>query len=218
MKFKDNKPFWVGIIIGIIVIGGIAIFPIIIELSKPIEPKLIYYFAIDDVSMRWNQPDGFNGSETFIVSGSYKSSFYSAWIQFDLTDRPNNWKSVEISLYNFESDGEYNFKGIDSDLYGYIQDWNDTMTHEEFKSIISWIDEPYYYWSETDLGYNIRLTNELGLQRINITNPIKDYFDKGYNGFVSLLLSGMYGDSGYVRVYSREADVNKTWLPQLIWS
>ena len=37
---KENKPFWVGIIIGIIIITGIAIFPIIVELNKPklIEP------------------------------------------------------------------------------------------------------------------------------------------------------------------------------------
>lgn len=45
MKRDENKPFLIGILIGIIVIGGIAIFPIIIELNKPkpIIPKPTYF-------------------------------------------------------------------------------------------------------------------------------------------------------------------------------
>ena len=212
---RKNKPFWIGVIIGLAIISSFAIIPMIPEIIKFFEPKPIYYFAINDVSMKWNQPEGFNGSEVFIVSGEESHKFYSAWIQFDLTNRPDNWKSVEISLYNFESGGEYNFGGIALSLYVYIRDWNDNMTHEEFKSCIS--DYPYYHWRDTNLGYNVRLHNELGLQRINITSQIIDCFNKGYNQRISLLLSGMY-NSGYCKVYSREANVNKTRLPQLIWS
>jgi len=210
--------------LGFLIVFGIGIITSVLILNvadEPNEPNR--YIATDDISMVWNEPEyhaEFNGSQTFIVSGEYVSDvysrFYSAWIQFDLTDRPDNWKNVEISLYNFESDGVYGFKGIDSDLYAYIQDWNDTMTHEELKSCIS--DYPYYYWRETNLGYNIRLHNELGLQKINITNPLRDYFDKGHDGFISLLLSGMYGGDGYVKVYSKEWNGNKSYLPQLIWS
>ena len=216
-KLKENKKLI--LVFSIIFISGIIVGISILNIKTPkSEPKL--YIATDDISMVWNSPEfhaEFNGSQTFIVSGEYASDiysrFYGAWIQFDLTDRPDNWESVEISLYNFEYDGEYNFRGIDLDLWAYKQDWNDTMTHAEVKSIIQFGD----YWRD-DIPNTDKLTIDLGLQRINITNQIKDYFDNGHNGFVSLRLSGMVGASGYVKVYSKEWIGNKSCLPQLIWS
>lgn len=216
-KLKENKKLI--LVFSIIFVSGLTIGLLISTMELP-KSKPKYYIAIDDISMVWNSPEfhaEFNGSQIFIVSGNYASDiysrFYGAWIQFDLTDRPDNWKSVEISLYNFEYDGLDKFKGIDLDLWAYKQDWNDTMTHAEIKSIIQFGD----YWRD-DIPNTDKLTIDLGLQRINITNQIKDYFDNGHNGFVSLRLSGMVGASGYVKVYSKEANVDKSYLPQLIWS
>ncbi len=196
--YQKNKPFWVGIIIGIIVIGGIAIFPIIVELSKPIEPKPIYYIATDD-SSRWAQWDDVWGNETWVRSGGNSEGY----IKFDLTNKPRYWEKVEISLYIYK----WLYGGATIVLFE--SNWNESMMSKELTQYTDWSICDFWIC----LHHTQYLNGSVGLQRIDITNYIQNT-----NVSISVKLENRYDRDGTIHIYSKEANVDKAWLPQLIWS
>lgn len=208
MKRSKNIPFWIGILIGVIVIGGIVIFPIIIELNKP-EP--IYYIATDDTYYSGADfSETVNGNRSFLVAGRYinvsGSSFYYAFIKFDLKNTPKGWVKCEFSFYVYEYEKNY----WDANIVILSNDWNEEMNSFDIDSNLLTTSGVDFYWE-----------HNFGLQRIDITDFI------GNNESITIRIGahGTYrsGSSlvfvnNYMMIYSKEADTTIDNLPQLIWS
>lgn len=205
---KKNKPFWIGIIIGIITITGFAIIPIIIELNKP---PHIYYIATDDTYYSGSDfSETVNGNRSFLVAGRYinvsGSSFYYAFIKFDLKNIPKRWVKCEFSFYVYEYERNY----WNANIMILSNDWNEEMNSFDIDSNLPTHSGADFYWE-----------HNFGLQRIDITDFI------GNNESITIRIGahGTYSTGGslvfinnYMIIYSKEADVDKAWLPQLIWS
>lgn len=87
--------------------------------------------------------------------------------------------------------------------------WNEEMAGYEIKSNLPYITMSFYWY------------HSLGLQKINITEYIQN------SETITLMIWGdcyykvdsyYISESNYIMMYSKEANVDKAWLPQLIWS
>ncbi len=208
MRKIKNAPFWIGILIGIIIISGIVIFPIIIELNKP---KPVYYIATDDTY--YSGADFYetvNGNRSFLVAGRYinvsGSSFYYAFIKFDLKNIPKRWVKCEFSFYIYEYERNY----WNANIVILSNEWNEEMNSFD-------IDSNLPTHSASDFSWE----HNLGLQKINIT----DYIGDNESITIRIGAHGTYRSGGslvfinnYMMIYSKEANTTIDKLPQLIWS
>ncbi len=202
---KKNKLFLIGIVIGFIIIGGIVIYPIIIELNKP-EP--IYYIATDDTyySGHDNQEIS-HGNNTSLIAGRYEtntgSSIYYTFIKFDLTNKPKVWNTLEVSFYVYEYLRE---QDVFMNVMVLSFDWNEIMS--------SWD----VYRNKPYITADFKFKFIIGLYKINIT----EYIEDNENITVGIFGYGGYSSSGYfdnhIKIYSKEANTTIDKLPQLIWS
>ena len=87
------------------------------------------------------------------------------------------------------------------------------MTSTELYKMNRLSTDIYWDW-KVELTSN-GLNYKVDIQKIDITNYIRD------NKTVSISIAGGYDRGGWescIKIYSGEANVNKSYLPQLIWS
>lgn len=213
MKRDENKPFLIGILIGIIVIGGIAIFPIIIELNKPKPIEPILYIAIDDTFYKdWGTGEQCYGNRTYIRIG--ENGGYGL-LKFDLTNKPKEWNNLEVS---FRIMSNHRAEMV------YIQflccNWNESMTCEEIRDEVRYPNPDWQTASfreplnaSANLGkeytYKFDIIHYLNRANLNITSCLNDYDS------ITVLLKPY---DPVFTIYSKEADITIDKLPQLIWS
>jgi len=183
-----------------------------------------FYIAIDDVwfTKYRSTPDyyynNFRPDMNYLKTGggndgTANPSYDVIYIRFNLTNRPNNWSKVEISLYeyNFYKLGDY-VVSFRTDLFE--GDWNETSGNTEV------------YWKIEDIDYSLRY--KVGFHRIDITDYIKNnntismriYVKvqnrwRGSISFYSSEWDGLDPDFPYILP---ENDTYKHYLPQLIYS
>jgi len=209
MKIK-NKPFWIGVIIGIIIL---VVLPIAINLNKPKPSPPIYYIATDDIT--YSDCGLRPANESFLIGGRYKndvgcSAITYAYLQFDLRNRPNNWILCEFSFYVFEnedSEGQAVWFGF---VY-HPEEWNETS--------ITYIPSS---WRSPD--YVITIEERHGLHKYNITTAMRLLENDSYYESNEKITIGVWGrndpqyNPNYIMFYSKEANVSTDMKPQLIWS
>ncbi len=199
------------LLIEVIIISSVFIIGIYIP---SIEESKKSYIATDDTYYSGvDNNEIVNGNKISLIAGRYNtntsSSFYYTFIKFDLRNKPEVWNIVEISLYIYEYKRE-EYWLPDANIWLLFNDWNEHMNHGDIKDSLPTWSGGDFYWE-----------HNLGLHRINITNYIGD------NEIITIRI-GAHGTyrvgtqlrdyNNYVMIYSKEANVNKDYLPQLIWS
>lgn len=213
---RKNKPFLIGIIIGIIVIGGIAIFPIIIELNKPkpIIPKPTYSNA-DITTIQYyndlNSPATYTNPEYLRVGfhnsdGIYEErEHYRSLIQFDFSDIKYEWKSCIFSVYQSSINDDYN-RGRYNLYFAINSTWNEQTTYLDWTNegiSVGWAYIPDVIHIEYNISKYIKnafsITIRIAFQNAHLTD------DDNYR-------------DAYFEMYSRHSDIDNKYKPQLIWS
>ena len=153
-----------------------------------------------------------NGNKTLLIAGRYNNETWSSWfysyLQFDLTNKPKVWENCELSIYITEYNrGDYikEYRILRVVLF-YGTEWNELMTGDDILDIYghSTTYYTYYYpFGQFKLG--------------NVKISITDYIE-GFNESVSIMIGFGGADEESIIYYSKEANVNRAWLPQLIWS
>jgi len=199
------------IVFGIGIITSVLILNVPDEPDKPNEPKL--YIASDDTYYSGRDSrETVNGNKTLLVAGRYVnasgSSIHYTFIKFDLKDKPKKWDNLEVSFYVYEY-----LRERDAVMYvqvlQYKYDWNETMPSYDIR------------WNVPQLSYDFQMKFILGLYKFNITNHWEEIEN---NESFTIIIFGYGGNSstGYfdnhILIHSKEANVSKAWLPQLIWS
>jgi hypothetical protein len=203
-----------GVILGIFAISMIFVFPLILtsNISNKSEQSFIatedmywYKELVDD-----HYINHFFGSENYLMCGrknaTYYSGHYGTCFRFPILNRPSNWVNCEISFYIYAITGNFN---------------NDSWLLSVYEG--NWYEDIQHGWNyDWHLGnFNVSLNS--GFNKINIT----DYMiqpEAQSNETVSLTLypyikGTVWSDLDVmVYIHSKEADINKTYLPQLIWS
>ncbi len=213
------------IIFGII-ITGVLILNIPDDLVEPVEPddipdnipdeptpepEPIFYIGIDDSYT--------NGRSSYIFGNETYLKITEGWnditfIRFNLIDKPKNYSKVEISLYIYSAYENCPFGDIAIWIKLFESNWTEEMTSTELYEMNYLNTDTYWDWSIT-LGYSGYIKYKIGIQKIDITNYIKN------NETISLSIEGGYDRGGwesFIGIHSKEANVNKSYLPQLIWS
>jgi hypothetical protein len=216
---KKNRTFWIGIIIGIIIVGGIASFPIIVELIKS-EPKLPEtIIAIDDVMViqDWESNERVDNSETLregyhISNGNWSTrEFYRVWIQFDLPSKLREWNKcmLRVHILDFVDDeekGKYGFRV-------YINStWDETMNINEFRDN----EGEFVDWDFMDIDI-VRSMEIIEYDVSKHIENIKSITISFYIQNAHLEYEDYFSDM-YFEVYSKDSNVSKNYLPQLVWS
>lgn len=209
------------------------------EPDPDLDPEPKFYIAIDDMYMcERSSLNYFKGNLSILMTGlsdtnTANPNLYEIFIRFNLTDRPQNWSKVEISLYKYQFIKQVNPPTIWVDLFEgnwteCLLSWEEQQEQEYYKNV--WLKNKIY-WEEINrfgTGFSKPLSYEVGFQRFDITGYIKD------NKTVSLHISGIRGsyNKGLNWIYSREWDGGEpylpyilpendtymNYLPQLIWS
>lgn len=226
---KKNKLFFIGVIIGTVVITGIVIG---FEIYKP-EPEYTY-FAMDDIGITGYSNDPF-ASSIKITYDSTRLSFGTSGagtatpdrrgfiMRFSLENIPNNWKTCEISLYMYStgiSGGRTTAR-----VYLFSGNW----TEEDWDGYGNYMDDFEIYWKNNTYIYSIS-NSYVGFHKINITEYVNNIPTKNFSIAVYPRRTEYYNCGGYI--YSSEwnatnpqfpyilpeDDSYKNYLPQLIWS
>jgi len=205
------------VMIGIVAISSFSIGLILISNIPPESPPPEQSFiAIDD--MYWYKElvdeesiNHFFGSESYLKCGrkdaTYYYGHYGTSFRFPIINKPSNWVKCEISLYIYQITGYFN-ESRDWLLSVYEGTWHEDIQY-------GWD----YYWH---LG-NFNVSLNIGFNKIDITDYIIQP-EAQSNETVSLTLypyikGTVWSDLDVmVYIYSKEAYMNKTYLPQLIWS
>jgi len=195
--------FWIGCLIGIILIG---IIPIIVEISLN-KPKTS--LPTDDI-YSYSYGDLIYTNTSYLIAGRYENNSYSSphftFLRFK--NEINGFSKCELSFYVCEFE-TCTSPVRDIEMHLYIlstADWNETDINQEK------IEDMMF-----PLGSHLDLERRLGLHTYNIT----DLVNKCKNDpFFTLRIhgSGGIGETNYLRFYSKEADVSNDMKPQLIWS
>lgn len=200
------------VIISAILISGL-VFLIGIYIPS-IEESKKSYIAIDDTyHAGGDRRETVNGNKAYLIGGrcidASGSHWFYSYLQFDLTNKPKYWNKCELSIYITEYNrGDYIKEARFIRVVLYVAKWNELMAGYDIR-------ERYYHSNRSDNFYPCSHFR-LGLMKINITNYIKN--DLKYNESVSIRIgySSQYEES--IIYHSKEANVSKVWLPQLIWS
>lgn len=212
-KLKENKKhiYFVFSIVFVIFISGVLLSITMITLEKE-EVKPIHHIAIDDTYCGGiDKLETVNGNKNYLLAGRYNNVSWSSWfysfIQFNLTNKPKHWKECEFSFYVYEYERTYTKL---ANIMILFDDWNEQMNGEEIKDNLPTHSGGDFYW---DFG--------LGLHKLNMTN----YIGNTENITIRIGIHGTYRIdnqlqffNNYVMIYSKEANVEKAYLPQLIWS
>ena len=192
---KENKKLI--LIIGVIFVSGIIIGVSVSTIYFNSGSKS--YIAIDD-TFKGLLSDEINGNKDYVTHGGCG---YHGLFRFNLDDKPKQWKKVEISLYI------YRWEDGGSTIVLFESNWTETMTNRDLGTCMT---NYACYWI-VNLRYILWLNGTIGIQRVDITDYIKD------NTSISISLHDhVENRDGTVWIHSKEAEVNKAYLPQLIWS
>ena len=221
-QWRENKPFFIGIILGIIGISGIIIG---FEIYKP-EPEYTY-FAIDDIGISSDGNDPFsdntkityNSTKVSIGGGESGGNFAVGFImRFDLKNKPKSWTNCLISLYQFSVYG-----GVASPVYLFEGNW----TEEEWDGYGTYMREIEIYWRFEESIGNLG-SQKIGFKFLNITEYINNITTTTFSIAVKGRLYGGWGNSFYSSEWDNtnyilpfplyEGRTYKDYLPQLIWS
>jgi len=127
-------------------------------------------------------------------------------MRFSLENRPSNWSDCFLSIYIYETTGLFN-ESMGWMIYTYESDW----TEDRLQGDYHWHSE--YYNLTLTKGLNIINMNVLMLESLPLANNTMTVFLYPYlRGNVWSAIDKM------AYIYSREANVNDTLKPQLIWS
>lgn len=194
------------VIISAILISGL-VFLIVIYIPSIEESKKEYIATDDSFYSGHDFMETFNGNKTYLIAGRYNtdtgSAIYYTFIKFDLTNKPKIWNNLEVSFYVYEY-----LRERDAVMYVMFlpYEWNEQMPTYDIR------------WNLPFLTAHFSIRFYLGLQKINITNYIEN------NESITMVIFGYGGNQliGYfenhIIIYSKEANVSRVWLPQLIWS
>ncbi len=205
------------LLVGIIAISSFSIgYIAFILINTPNDDTPKFYIAIDDTYYNSGGMGEFvYGNKTYIrIGGAGRGG--SGLFKFDLRDKPEQWSKLEVS---FSAKYKYASQLITIRLLSV--NWNESMTSKEIRDILrypnpNW-ETPYFlnprktstsfegvYTFKFDIIYYLERADE------NIGDCLNNYDS------ITIELSPVIHNS--FDIYSKEADVNKTWLPQLIWS
>ena len=212
------------LIILLVSLGGLTLYlffkTVIIEKQKPI-------IATDDmmiVSYNFSEVEGnfmsyrIDNSEIlrhgyYISNGNWSTrEFYRIWIQFKLPEVLKNWTKcfLRVNAFNFRD-------GTKKGKYGLRifvnSSWNETMNYDE----LTWKSEgKFVKWDFMDTD-NVRSTGIITYDMSNYIENSNSITVKFYTRNAALEHED-YFESRYFDIYSKDSNVNKEYLPQLIWS
>ncbi len=176
---------------------------IYIESTKP-----IHCLPLDDIMIAWDRlypPDS-----TYLIGGRYEntsgSSLAFSYLRFE--NKMKDYSMCELSFYVYEYDTCTSpVRSINMYVYLLeIDDWTESSITEEQA-----IDMKYPQSSVN------KLERRLGYHKYNITKMVKDCGD---TPIFTLRIhgNGGIGEANYLVFYSKDANVNDEYKPQLIWS
>lgn len=223
---NKNKPFWIGIILGIIIVSGIFIGFEIYKL------ELEYtYFAIDDIGI--TNSNNWYDDNTKLTYDSTRLSFGTSQagtatpdkrgfvMRFSLENKPINWKTCEISLYMYSI-------GTGGRTTARVYLFSGNWTEEDWDGYGNYMNDFEIYW-KNDTYISSISNNYVGFHTINITEYINTIPTKNFSIAVYPRRTEYYNSGGYI--YSSEWDTTdpqfpyilpendsyENYLPQLIW-
>lgn len=213
---KENKKlfliFSIFFILLIVFIAGIYI-----PSKQYNERNLDPIIASDDVMIiqNWEGTPRINNSETlrqgyYIFNKTWITrEFYRSWFRFELPEDLRNWEKfvfqIHISKYVCE---EYWYR------YGYRiylnESWNETMNYEEFNEAS---------------GYGCIYWNIIGrISDQKLTIDISEHIENSKSITICFYMCTAdleefdYLSNSYFEIYSRNSNISKEYLPQLIYS
>jgi len=202
-KLHNNKPFWIGIVLGIIFVIAISTIAMFyIDSRKPTFPK-------DDI-YSYSYGDHIQTNTSYLIAGRYENSsgshIYDTYLRFE--NKMKDFSKCEISFYVYEYDtctSPVRQIGMYINILC-IGDWNeDSITKEK-------VDDMTYPRSSEK-----RLERRLGEHKYDITELVNGCDDIPFFT-LRIFGNGGIGETNYLRFYSKDANVNDEYKPQLIWS
>jgi len=171
------------------------------------------YIATDDMGYiiyADDRPDITYNLE-YVNLGCLNYTYNKALFRFNLTEKPDIWENCYIRLYI----SQITICGSKEPIWQYslklnYNIWNELMSFTEFMDTSSSSN-----WEKIVVGnYSI----EQGFLHFNITNHVESY------NSITLTLDNVYPDwfnyscYYYHTVFTKDSNVDKEYLPQLMWS
>jgi len=224
-KIKENKKL-------ILVFSIIFILVLVFVIGIYFPSKEMYYkkpdpiIASDDVMVIQNwegKPQtNLSGNLGILRQGYYifnknwtTREFYRSWFRFELPEVLGNWEKCVLQIYISQYVCEkYWYR------YGYRiylnETWNETMNYEEFNEVSGY---GCVYWNIIGKIYGQNITLELSKDK-----SFSEYIDNSRSITICFYMCTAdldefdYLSNSYFEMYSRNSNVDKELLPQLIWS
>lgn len=211
----------IGGLVGIfIIISSISIGFIIYNNNIPKLPEPT--IATDDVMIvqYWEGTDAFEEvSNPEILLEGYNifngnlsdREWYRVWIQFDLSTKPKYWNKCELRVHvvDFTDDnerGRYGFRVYVNST------WYESMNRVEF----IFNEGKFVDWDFMDINI-VRST-------MIILYDVSEHIENSYSITVSFYIQNAhliypedYLSDMYFEKYSKDSDISKEYMPQLIW-
>lgn len=208
------------IISAILISGLVVIISIYIPLKEIYESEPNRNIAIDDTFTYGLNEDDYFGHLPYLKSQDSDLEYTHVLMKFDCKEKPSS--RVNISFYIYENydycSWEYLRMWLSTNIYNGIRtmSWNENMNSKEILDIYNNNSltrqlggaEPNF-WNTT-----------VGFVNFEITDFVFDLYDNIDLSEITLQILEVHGmwNEGYILIHSKEANVPKEYLPQLIWS